>query len=317
MKISYALDGTITVVRDGVTISQSSLSPAVLTSDTQNIQQYYSQRGAVVYSSQWVGWVPTVGSCSSSGDLTSSSFTISNLVINGAVVQGPTPTLCGSTPNAPVSAPVAAPVKAPVAAPVSAPVSKPPPPSTGSSQCAIAGSNNNVYYYEVQSVAGASVSIKCSSGYVQSCSLCTWGDKTYYQCNVANGQQCNSPTPTCQIGSASACSIAGSNNNAWYYEVQSVASASVSVQCSSGYVQSCSVSTWGDPTYYQCNIANGQQCNSPNPTCHLSGSRLEDSPSSSLPAGAIAGIVVGACVLVALIAGAILFFRTKAGEERP
>jgi len=48
--------------------------------------------GAVLYSSQWTGWVP--GSCSGDGDLAASSFTVSNLRIQGSVVQGPEPTKC-------------------------------------------------------------------------------------------------------------------------------------------------------------------------------------------------------------------------------
>merc|ERR1712194_675688 len=54
-----------------------------------------AQYGAVIYSSQWVGWVP--GSCGGDGDLQSSSFSVSNLKITGKVVQGPEPTKCNST----------------------------------------------------------------------------------------------------------------------------------------------------------------------------------------------------------------------------
>jgi len=54
-----------------------------------------AQYGAVIYSSQWVGWVP--GSCGGDGDLQASSFSVSNLKITGKVVQGPEPTKCNST----------------------------------------------------------------------------------------------------------------------------------------------------------------------------------------------------------------------------
>jgi hypothetical protein len=40
-----------------------------------------------------VGWVP-VSDCGTSGNLDAAKFSISNLVINGTVVQGPTPTMC-------------------------------------------------------------------------------------------------------------------------------------------------------------------------------------------------------------------------------
>lgn len=53
-----------------------------------------AQWGAVIYSSQWVGWVP--GSCGGDGNLDASSYSVSNLKIKGKVVQGPAPTLCGS-----------------------------------------------------------------------------------------------------------------------------------------------------------------------------------------------------------------------------
>merc|ERR1719420_1783266 len=48
-------------------------------------------KGAVLYSSQWVGWVP--GDCGG-GDLGSSVFAVKNLKITGRVVQGPEPRRC-------------------------------------------------------------------------------------------------------------------------------------------------------------------------------------------------------------------------------
>merc|ERR1712083_608127 len=60
--------------------------------------------GAVIYSSQWVGWVP--GSCGGDGNLQASSFSVSNLKISGRVVQGLEPKKCGSLselPSVPVS----------------------------------------------------------------------------------------------------------------------------------------------------------------------------------------------------------------------
>jgi len=51
-----------------------------------------SSVGAVLYSSQWTGWVP--GSCGGDGNLGASSFSVSNFQIQGSVVQGPEPTKC-------------------------------------------------------------------------------------------------------------------------------------------------------------------------------------------------------------------------------
>ena len=96
MKISYGADGQWTTVRDGQTISPYSLSPSPSGSDWGTVAQQYSQRGAVIYSSEWTGWVP-VQDCGTSGDLGSSSFTVKNLQITGSVVQGPTPRKCGAS----------------------------------------------------------------------------------------------------------------------------------------------------------------------------------------------------------------------------
>merc|ERR1712151_212851 len=52
------------------------------------------QHGAVLYSSQWTGWVP--GNCGGDGNLDASSFSVSNLRIKGAVVNGPQPRLCSA-----------------------------------------------------------------------------------------------------------------------------------------------------------------------------------------------------------------------------
>merc|ERR1712224_870328 len=57
-------------------------------------------KGAVLYSSQWVGWVP--------GDWGSSVYAVKNLKITGRVVQGPEPRRCH-----PVTTPAPAPTPAP------------------------------------------------------------------------------------------------------------------------------------------------------------------------------------------------------------
>jgi len=48
--------------------------------------------GAVLYSSQWVGWVP--GNCGGDGNLNNSQYTVSNLKIKGRVLKGPEPKKC-------------------------------------------------------------------------------------------------------------------------------------------------------------------------------------------------------------------------------
>ena len=93
MKITYDANGVWNTYRDGQHISPWSLHPTPSNSDWATLVKYYSERGAVIYSSQWVGWVP-VGNCGQSGDLNSSHFSIKNLRITGSVVQGPKPRLC-------------------------------------------------------------------------------------------------------------------------------------------------------------------------------------------------------------------------------
>jgi len=95
MKIYYDKNGGWYTEHDGQLIRPTDLSPQPQSQDTQMVRQYYQQRGAVVYSSLWVGWVPGVGGCSTNpGDLPSSTFTVKNLRINGTLVQGPTPRSC-------------------------------------------------------------------------------------------------------------------------------------------------------------------------------------------------------------------------------
>lgn len=95
MKVTYDTNGVWTTYRNGQVISPSSLNPTPSASDWATLQQYYSAHGAVIYSSQWTGWVP-VESCGTSGNLAASSFSISNLQITGSLVQGPEPTVCSS-----------------------------------------------------------------------------------------------------------------------------------------------------------------------------------------------------------------------------
>merc|ERR1712232_595656 len=79
-----------------------------------------SQYGAVIYSSQWVGWVP--GNCGGDGNLQASSYAVSDVKIEGRVVQGPEPTKCNQPPPpSPPSPP----------SPPPAPPSPPTPPSPG------------------------------------------------------------------------------------------------------------------------------------------------------------------------------------------
>jgi len=59
------------------------------------LKSAYETKGALIYSSEWTGWVP-VQDCGTSGDLGASHFSVSNLQITGSVVQGPTPRKCST-----------------------------------------------------------------------------------------------------------------------------------------------------------------------------------------------------------------------------
>jgi hypothetical protein len=93
VRAEYAVDGKMTVIHDGKTISPSNYNPIPGTNDWNALKNHYQTRGAVIYSSQWTGWVP-VTDCGTIGDLTTSTFSISNLKIYGSVVQGSAPHKC-------------------------------------------------------------------------------------------------------------------------------------------------------------------------------------------------------------------------------
>jgi len=95
MRIEYGADGTWTTIRDGQVINGGTMNPSPGGADWAALKSAYESKGAVIYSSEWVGWVP-VDDCGGGGDLESSHFSISNLRIKGQVVQGPTPRACSS-----------------------------------------------------------------------------------------------------------------------------------------------------------------------------------------------------------------------------
>jgi len=96
MRIQYGADGSWTTIRDGQTIGGSSLNPQPSSWDWQVIKASYESKGALIYSSEWVGWVPVDDCGNGPGNLDGSHFKISNLRIEGSVVQGPTPRSCST-----------------------------------------------------------------------------------------------------------------------------------------------------------------------------------------------------------------------------
>merc|ERR1711957_465125 len=79
-KVSYSSDGASVDISMGGNRYSGNGQTSVM-----------KKHGAVIYSSQWQGWVP--GDCGS-GHLASSEFTVKNIKIIGRVLQGPEPRLC-------------------------------------------------------------------------------------------------------------------------------------------------------------------------------------------------------------------------------
>merc|ERR1712006_36495 len=98
--MGYGADGSWTTIRDGQIINSGSLSPSPGGFDWGVIKSSYESKGAVIYSSEWQGWVPAED-CGTSGNLPGSHFSIRNLRIKGSIVQGPTPTRCSPVPSPP------------------------------------------------------------------------------------------------------------------------------------------------------------------------------------------------------------------------
>ena len=94
MKITYGADGYWTTYIDDKVFNGGSLNPTPRQSDWDILRHYYSQFGAVIYSSQWVGWVPLDECGTNPGNLDAASFSVRNLRITGSVLQGPTPRKC-------------------------------------------------------------------------------------------------------------------------------------------------------------------------------------------------------------------------------
>jgi len=94
MKVEHDGNGAWTITRDGQVMSGWNPDPS---GAWGYIKQMMQERGTVIYSSEWTGWVPADDCGTDAGDLYGSSFSISNLKIYGSVVQGPEPTECSGS----------------------------------------------------------------------------------------------------------------------------------------------------------------------------------------------------------------------------
>jgi len=89
VKADFSSDGWMSVNIDGQQFAYT--HPVPSNNAKAYVAQVMKSTGAQIQSSQWQGWVP--GDCGG-GDLGSSSFTVSNLRVQGSVVQGNQPATC-------------------------------------------------------------------------------------------------------------------------------------------------------------------------------------------------------------------------------
>lgn len=97
MRIEYGTDGTWTTIRDGQTINAGMMSPRPSQESWNVLKSTYESKGGVLYSSEWVGWVPETGPCGGNAGNSAqdaSHFTVSNLKVTGSIAQGPQARKC-------------------------------------------------------------------------------------------------------------------------------------------------------------------------------------------------------------------------------
>jgi len=96
MRASFSWDGWMTVTTNGHEVQVTNPVPS------QNAKSYVQQQtqtnGLQFHSTQWVGWVPD-GNCPGGGNVDYSTFSISNLIVSGSVIQGEEPTKCNDLPK--------------------------------------------------------------------------------------------------------------------------------------------------------------------------------------------------------------------------
>lgn len=92
VKAEFSGDGNMVVSINGQVVDVSNPVPS------NNAKAYVKQQtedvGLQFHSSQWVGWVPAENSCPGGGWVDGSTFSISNLIVSGTVVQGKEPSRC-------------------------------------------------------------------------------------------------------------------------------------------------------------------------------------------------------------------------------
>lgn len=121
MKIQYDSNGSPTVFRDGA--QMTGFNPSPQSQDMAVFKRSHEEKGAVIVSTMWVGWVPEdqCGGSSGESELEASKFSVTNLKISGSVVQGPTPAECGAPVPSPTPSPAPTPTPTPTPTPSDCP----------------------------------------------------------------------------------------------------------------------------------------------------------------------------------------------------
>jgi len=96
MRASFSSDGWMTTTINGGEVPVTNPTPS------QNAKDYVAQQTAAIglqfHSTQWQGWVPGDNKCPGGGNLGASTFSVTNVVVSGTIVQGQTPTKCRDLP---------------------------------------------------------------------------------------------------------------------------------------------------------------------------------------------------------------------------
>jgi len=86
MKAEFSCDGWMVVSINGNRVWVTNPTPS------NNAKAYVAQQmknlGAMFHSTQWVGWVPQGGTCGEHGNADGSTFSVSNVIVSGNLVQG-------------------------------------------------------------------------------------------------------------------------------------------------------------------------------------------------------------------------------------
>jgi len=93
MRASFSEDGWMTVTVNGKEVQVTHPTPS---GNAMNyVKSQMQSKGVQFHSTQWVGWVPS-GNCPGGENVDASTFTVTDVIVSGSIVQGPEATKCSS-----------------------------------------------------------------------------------------------------------------------------------------------------------------------------------------------------------------------------